>query len=103
VYKRADGARIMRTTTTTIGRDGRVSQSIEEHVLEGAHQQASEPGGGREAVANTRGLLRDALRTLAAPVIAAASSVAVRVVTRALVTAGGAFLRAIVRRLLGGR
>jgi hypothetical protein len=93
--------RVMRTTTTTIGRDGRVSQRVEEHVLDGGRQQA--PDGGRGAGVDTRGALREALRTLAAPLIAAASSVAMRAVTRALAAAAGAFLRAIVRRLLGGR
>ncbi len=87
----------MRTVTTTIGRDGRVSQHVEERSLGGAQHQESAPQPAPAAG------LRDMLRALAAPLIAAATSTAMTVFTRWLMRAAGMFVRALVRRLLGGR
>lgn len=92
----------MRTVTTTIGRDGRVSQRVDEYSLGGTQQRSTAPAGERE-VTQEAGPLREALRALAAPFIAAAGSAAMRVLARAAVRAVGAAINLLVRRLLGGR
>ena len=107
IYTRPDGERIVRTTTSSIGHDGRVTQRVEERSLGYAGGRAagasSQQQPGQQQPPPPPSLLRNALRALAAPYIAAAAATAVRVLSRALVAAAATFVRALVRRILGGR
>jgi hypothetical protein len=106
IYVSPSGERILRTTTTTFGPDGRATRRVEERSL-GQAGEAQRPGYTRrdayEPAQPAVGGLRDALKALAAPFIAAAMSTVVRSLSRALRAAAAAFLRALVRRILGGR
>lgn len=113
VYVRPDGERVVRTTTTTTHRDGRVSQHVEERSMGRTTRGAARSGRAAQAEAaapddgsqpERQGLLRDAFRQLLGPFVAAAGSMAAQAATRTLVRSFvGAALRAVIRRLLGGR
>ena len=105
VYIRPDGERVLRTVTTTISRDGRVSQQVEERSIGRTTRGASRSGRAAEAEAAARDDAPNPpgiLRQLLAPYIAAAGAFAAQAATRALISFAGAALRAILRRL-GGR
>jgi hypothetical protein len=107
IYTRPDGERVVRTVTSSIGRDGRVTQHVEERSLGGGRgggtQQYTQTQRGDDTSQPSRSVLGDLLKVLAAPYIAAAAGSALRVLTRALAAAAAAFLRALLRRILGGR
>ena len=106
IYIRPDGERVLRTVTTTIGRDGRVTQQVEERSIGRTTRGAARSGRAAQAEAaahddapNPPGILRQLL----APYIAAAGALAAQAATRALISFVSAAVRAIIRRLLGGR
>jgi curved DNA-binding protein CbpA len=112
VYVRPDGERVVRTTTTTTHRDGRVTQRVEERSMGRTTRGAARSGRAAQAEAaapeeygapERQGLLRDAFKQLLGPFIAAAGSMAAQAATRTVVSFAGAALRAVIRRLLGGR
>ena len=111
VYVRPDGERVLRTVTTTIGRDGRTTQRVEERSMGRTTRGAAHSGRGARAeaaagddsVPERQGLLRDAFKQLLGPYIAAAGALAAQAATRTLISFVGAALRAVLRRLLGGR
>ena len=106
VYIRPDGERVLRTVTTTIARDGRVTQQVEERSLGRTTRGAARSGRAAQAEAAARddapnppGILRQLLE----PYIAAAGALAAQAATRALMSFVSAVVRAILRRLMGGR
>ena len=113
IYVRPDGERVLRTVTTTIGRDGRVSQRVEERSIGRttrgaarsgrAAQAEAAAGGDDESVPERRGLLRDAFWQLLGPFVAAAGATAAQAARRTLISFLTSGIRAIVRRVLGRR
>ena len=106
VYIRPDGERVLRTVTTTIGRDGRVSQQVEERSIGRTTRGAARSGRAAQAEAAARDDAPDPpgiLRQLLAPYIAAAGALATQAAIRALISFVSAAVRVILRRLLGGR
>ena len=100
-----DGERVLRTVTSVIGRDGRITQHVEERSLgwpEGRAVPRARPSASQEreqAAPSAPGVLADMLRALATPYIAAAAASAMRVLAAAAV----GLLRTLLRRILGGR
>ena len=106
VYIRPDGERVLRTVTTTIGRDGRVSQQVEERSIGRTTRGAARSGRAAQAEAAARDDAPDPpgiLRQLLAPYIAAAGALATQAAILAVISFVGAAVRVILRRLLGGR
>ena len=106
IYIRPDGERVLRMVTTTISRDGRVSQRVEERSIGRTTRGSARSGRAAQAEAAARDDVPDPpgiLRQLLAPYIAAAGAVAAQAATRALISFVSAAVRAVLRRLLGGR
>ena len=111
IYVRPDGERVLRTVTTTILRDGRVEQRVEERTIGRTMRGAARSGraaqaeaaAGDDGMPERRGLLGDAFRQLIGPYIAAAGAVAAQLATRSIISFVTAAVRTVVRRLLRGR
>ena len=91
VFTRPGGQRVLRRTRTTVSRDGRTRVEVEELADESLKPQAA------------GGSLIDAARALVAPFAIAATSQAATFVARVLTGTVLAVVRAVVRRLFGGR
>lgn len=92
VFTRPGGQRVLRRTRTTVSRVGRRRVEVEETVDE-TSQKPQAAGGS----------LMDAARALVAPLAIAATSQAATFVARVLTATVLAVVRAVVRRILGGR
>ncbi len=110
VYTRPSGDRVLRRTRTVINRDGRMTQEVEEHSLGGGgtwqrpsdSQETQQQQQQQQQQRAGTGLL-DVVHAIAAPLVVAAASRAMKVATRALTGAVVGIVRAIVHRIAGGR